>query len=118
MAVVSTLAIGPITTTPYSFTASKGGPVNTHGLGSVKFAGVMETVLADQLYELSVNPTGRQTIGGVSGQPAYIAASSPALPSYTGYYLIQSFDASPDGIDPNWPYSTFTLSAVYIGDLP
>lgn len=117
MTVASTLDVGPISTTPYDFSATRDSPSGTKGFSAVTFSGRLEQVLADALAELVVNPSSRSTIGGVSGVLAYIAAESAALVNYSGYYLLQSFESSPDGIDPDWPYVSFALSAVLIGDV-
>ena len=81
------------------------------------FSGLLELALCDQLDELVVNPAFRRTIGGETGAIAYVVASSAALPTMTGYYLLQTFDSSPDGINPDWPFAHFTLAGVFVGAL-
>lgn len=116
--VASTLAIGPIITTPYDFHVQRSSPSNVKGFRIVTFTGQIENALADQLDAMVVNPATRVSIGGGVGVLAYVAASSTALPNLTGYYLLETFDSSPDGIDPDWPYSTFSLKATFVGDVP
>jgi len=117
MAAVSSLNIGPIATTPYDFKVKRSAPTGTKGFRMVTFSGTTEQSFADQLAEMVSNPANRSTVGGVTGAQEYVTATSPALRNFVGYYLLTSFDSDPDGIDPNWPFVSFSLTGVLIGDL-
>jgi len=117
MTTASTLDIGAVSTAPGNFGVSRSAPSGTKGFRDVSFTGTIDRLVADTLDELVANPAARQSIGGASGVLAYVVAGSTMLPTYTGYYLLQSFASSPDGIDPDWPYVAFTLQAVLIGAL-
>ena len=118
MSGASTLTIGAIVTTPYEFAAQLGSVVNPKGFQSASLSGKLELVLCKQIKALVANPTARSTIGGVTGILEYVTATAAAIDDVTGYHLLQSWDHSTDGIDPDWPYASFSLKTVYIGDLP
>jgi hypothetical protein len=111
---VSTVDIGPVSTTPYSFTASRNVASGPIGFAGVTLAGMMEIAKADQLDELVNNPFAHVTVKGVTGRLEFVSCGSAALPSYTGMYLLQTFDQSPDGIDADWPYVSFSLKGLLI----
>lgn len=117
MTVVSTLEIGPVVTTPYDFTATVAAASNPKGFRELSVSGSIENALAETLSEMVANRDARTTLGGVTGVLEYVIFGSPAMAHMTGDYLLLDFPTSPDGIDPDWPYSKFSLKAVYLGDL-
>lgn len=115
--VASTLDIGPVSTTPYDFTATVSAASNPKGFRELSVVGSMENALADTLSELVANRDARTTRGGVTGVQERVVFGAAAMANMTGDYLLLDFQKSPDGINTDWPYSKFSMKAVYIGDL-
>lgn len=116
LAAVSLLRVGPITAAPYNFNISRSSPSNAKGFRTITFSGDVDSDVADQLDELVVNPDARRSVGGQTGVQEYVESTSPALVSVNGYCLLTGFDATLS-IDPNWPFASFSLTAILMGDL-
>lgn len=116
MSAASAVDFGPIATVPYDFTASWTSSGDGTGMRGARFAGTLHRTTALQLSELVASRGNRRTIGSATGILEYVDMESVAVAALSGWYLLQGFDMSPAGIDPEWPYVTFSLSAVYVGE--
>lgn len=116
MSLISTMEIGPVSTTPYNYTATVTSTANPKGFRAANFNGVITVAQAVTLSELVANPAARQTIGGETGVLEYVTSTSPVMGNFDGYYLLQSFNFVPDMIGENARFAGFSLSGVLIGD--
>lgn len=96
-----------------------GGPT-AKGFRSCSISGLLNWSEALQLSEIVANPELQETIGGVTGVRENLVFSGTRLSSFSGWYLIESFELG--SVEPKWTIHTsgyqpvpFSLDAHFIG---
>lgn len=92
----------------------------THGIRPGSLSGTVDLTAGLELSELAANQDDQTTVGGFTGVRVDVVFTGDVLSSFSGDYLLQSFNLE---IEHQWMFggpsgpTPFSLNWVYLGDL-